>query len=449
MASNYKTITEIPGWFNRLTDDGVPDSVATLYKSVPYLFRATQLRCDTLASVPIKIYNGEEETEWPYPTSLTELIWKWEASLLLGGAAYGEIIRNASAYQKDVLYRNPFDMVVKYDNGVLEIKQNSSGAVWHNDLKVGTYEMFYLTEFDPTQDLLPGIGAGKAANVDIKLLYALAKFPEMFFEGGAMPVTLLGIDSTDKGEISRIENWFRQSATAIKNAFRVLGIRAGSITPTTLTPPLKDLVLPELNDIAKHNICVAFGIPKTLLDSEAANYATAQEDRKSFYEDTVMPRATKFKAALEEQLLEREGLTIKFNFGELELFQDDEEQRSNLLRQFVLAGLPVELALEMAGYELTDEQIAKLEKKQAEREARTDADTTPEDQVRDQLRDELSRWMRMAEKRVKEGREIRDFETDIIPAGLHGAISGALESVKAVEDVKRIFDGAIAWEGYP
>lgn len=449
MASNYKTITEIPGWFNRLTDDGVPDNVATLYKSVPYLFRVIQLRCDTLASVPIKIYNGEEETEWPYPTSITELIWKWEASLLLAGAAYGEVLRNNSGYQKDVLYRNPYDMTVKYDSGVLEIKQNSSGAVWHNDLKAGAYEMFYLTEFDPTQDLLPGIGAAKAANVDVKLLYALAKFPEMYFEGGAMPVTLLGIDSTDKGEISRIENWFKQSATAIKNAFRVLGVRAGSISPTTLTPPLKDLVLPELNDIAKHNIAVAFGVKQTLLDSEAANYATAQEDRKSFYEDTVMPRAAKFKAALEEQLLKREGLTIKFAFNELELFQDDEEQRSKLLRQFVLAGLPIELALDMAGYELTDEQIVKLEEKQAEREIKPDTERTPEDQVRDQLRDELTRWMRMAEKRVKEGKALREFESDIIPAGLHGAISGALESVKVVEDVKRIFDGVIAWEGYP
>jgi len=443
MASNYKTITETPGWFNRLTDDGVPDNVANLYKAVPYLFRVVQLRCDTLSSVPVKIYNGEEETEWPYPTSITELLWKWEASLLLAGAAYGEILRNNSGYQKDVMYRNPFDMAVKYDKGVLEIKQNSSGAVWRNDLKASDYEMFYLAEFDPSQDLLPGVGAAKAANVDVKLLYALAKFPEMYFEGGAMPVTLLGIDSTDKGEISRIENWFKQSATAIKNAFRVLGVRAGAISPTTLTPPLKDLVLPELNDIARDNIAVAFGVKQTLLDSEAANYATAQEDRKSFYEDTIMPRAAKFKAALEEQLLNKEGLRLEFAFNELELFQDDEGQRAGLLNQLVEAGLPVALALEMAGYELTEEQAAVLLEKQVEDRQRRD------DEPESDLDVELGRWMRFAEKRVKEGKSLREFESDIIPAGLHGAISGALESVKAVEDVRRIFESAIAWEGYP
>ena len=448
MASTYKTITETPGWFNRLTDDGVPDSAATLYKSVPYLFRVIQLRCDTLASVPVKIYNGEEEAEWPYPTPLSELLWKWEASSMLAGAAYGEILRNDSGYQKDVVYRNPHDMQVAYNKGVLEIKQNSSGAMWRNDLSTGDYEIFYLAEYDPAQDVLPGVGAAKAANVDIKLLYALAKFPEMFFEGGAMPVTLLGIDSTDKGEITRIEGWFKQSATAIKNAFRVLGVRAGAISPTTLTPPLKDMILPELNDIAKHNIAVAFGVKQTLLDSEAANYATALEDRKSFYSDTIQPTANKIKAAIDRQILNREGMTIEFDFGEIELFQEDENQRAELLKQLVLSGLPLSLALDMAGYDLTDEQLDVLNDAQAESEAREVVERQPRD-TESALREELSRWMRMAENRVSAGKSIREFESDIIPTSLHGAISGALEGVKTVEEVRRLFTNVIAWEGYP
>jgi hypothetical protein len=55
----------------------------------------------------------------------------------------------------------------------------------------------------------------------------------------------------------------------------------------------------------------------------------------------------------------------------------------------------------------------------------------------------------MAEKRVKEGKSIREFETDIIPSSLHGAITGALENVKTVDDVRHIFNGVIAWQGYP
>jgi len=440
MADSVKTITNVPGWVEMLTSDGVPDNVATLYKRVPILFRAIQLRCDALSSVPVAIMKGEEnEVAWPYPTKLGDLLWRWEASCLLSGAAFGELVTNKSGFRKDVRYRNPFDMSVKYTNGILEFKQNSGGAMWQNDLRAGTYEMFYLAEYDPSQDILPGIGAAAASKVDAKLLYAISKFPEMYFEGGAMPVTLLGIDSTDKNEIERVQNWFRRAATAIKNAFRVVGIRAGSITATTLTPPLKDLTFPELNEIAKDNITMAFGIKQTLLDSEAANYATAQEDRLSFYEDTIKPRARIFADALNTQLLERDGMRLEFRFEEMDIFQEDEGDRADLLNKLTLAGMPIELALELAGYKLTDEQAAMLV-------AREDA---PGPELVDEREIELRRWQRMAEKRIKDGKGIREFESSIIEPSLHGAISGALETAKSVEDVKHLFDSVIAWKDYP
>jgi HK97 family phage portal protein len=446
MTANYKVITETPGWLNRLIGDGVPDSNAALYQKVPYLFRAVQVRCDTLSSVPMKLYSlddDEEQSEqaWPFPTGLTELLWKWEAGALLSGAAYGEIISNNSGYQKDVAYRNPFDMTVEYKDGVITIKQNTTGAQWHNNIFTGEYEMVYFAEYDPSQDILPGVSPGKASNMDAKLLYALAKFPEMYFEGGAMPVTLLGIDSTDKNEIKRVETWFQKSATAIKNAFRVLGIRAGSITPTTLTPPLKDLAMPELNEEAKHNIAVAFGIPMTMLDTQSANYATAVEERKSYYQDTIQPRARKYESVLNTQLLEREGLRLEFAFNELELFQEDENMRADLLVKLVQSGLPTKLALDIAGYDLSDEQAVLLEDHREEQ--------MQDEQELSPLDEELGRWMRFAQKRISEGRELREFESAIIPAGLHGAISGALESAKTVEDVKGVFDSALAWRGYP
>jgi hypothetical protein len=302
--------------------------------------------------------------------------------------------------------------------------------------------MFYLAEYDPSQDVLPGVGAAIASKIDAKLLYAISKFPEMYFEGGAMPVTLLGIDSNDRNEIERIQNWFKRSATAVKNAFRVLGVRAGSINPVTLTPPLKDLSFPELNEIAKDNITMAFGIKQTLLDSEAANYATAQEDRLSFYEETIKPRARLFEDALNTQVLAREGLRLEFKFEELDIFQEDENARADLLNKLVNAGLPVEVALELAGYELSDEQAAMLNTHQGQLDERRDSGVEPQDE-------ELRKWQKFAEKRVKEGKPIREFETSLIEPSLHGAISGALEGVKTVDDVRHLFDSVIAWRGYP
>ena len=62
---------------------------------------------------------------------------------------------------------------------------------------------------------------------------------------------------------------------------------------------------------------------------------------------------------------------------------------------------------------------------------------------------ELRKWQSMAEKRVKEGKALREFESSIIEPSLHGAISGALEGVKSVDEIKRIFDSVIEWRVYP
>lgn len=449
MADRYKTITEIPGWLNRLTDDGVPDNIATLYASVPILYRVVKLRCDLLSAVPIKLVQGEDkEIQWPYPTRLQELIWKWEASMLLTGAAYGEIIKNRSGYQKDIVYRNPLDMSVRYKgSGVVEFTQQSTGAKWNNDLSAGTYEMLYFAEYDPAQDLLPGVGAGKVAQVNAKLLHALSKFPEMYFEGGAMPVTMLGIETTDKGEVERVAEWFRKSATMIKNAFRVLGVRAKAIDVKTLTPPMKEMAFEELTKIAKDNISLSFGIPKTMLDSEAANYATAKEDRLSVYEDTIKPRTVIYKSGLEQQLLSKERIEVNFDFDEMAIFQEDEQDRASVAQMYYSVVGDKLLALELAGKELTDEQKLMIVKQQEQKDEPGKNNDKQDD--KDPLDEELKRWQRMAEKRVKEGKTIRAFETDIIPASLHGAISGALESVKSVDEVKRIFAGVIEWQGYP
>ena len=450
MATHYKAITNIPGWLSDYTASGLPSSTAALYATSPLQFRAIQLRADSLSAVPRKLLKGEKEVEWPYPTELETLIWKAEASLLLTGAAFWEPLANKSGYVKDVHYRNPFDMTVTYADDTLLFKQETSKAEWTNNLRTGNYEMIYFADFDPSQDLLPGIGAAEVAKADTRLLAALSMFPEKYFEGGAMPVTLLGIDSSDPGEIKRVESWFQRSATAIKNAFRVLGIRAGSITAQTLTPPLDQLAMPDIYAQAKKNVAVAFGIPESMLDTTASNYATAKEARLSFYEDMIKPRARKFENIINQQLLARSGMTIQFDFEAMPLFQEDEQARAVRLRDLTAAKIPLIPAMTIAGY--TPDQVLLVEQAKAdepEPKPVIQPAVQPMQQPENDMPDELRRWQRMAEKRVRSGKPARDFESDIIPAALNGAIAGQLEGAATIEDVKRVFGNAIEWSVYP
>lgn len=444
-GKSFKAITTIPGWYDTYTTDKMPKTTDLLYHVVPVAYRALQIRCDSLAGVPVKITRPNEEVvEWPFIQELNRLIWLWEASMLQKGACFGEMIPTAGGAVYDVEYRNPFDMEVDYQDGIIEFRQSSYGATWTNNLKTGELEMFYLNEYDPMQDILPGVGAAEAALSDIRLLFALSKFPENYFEGGAMPVTLLGVDTNDPNEIERTEKFFKRQTTKLVNAFRILAIRAGAIDPKQLTPPLKDLAMPELQEMAKKNVGLAFGIPLTLLDSQAANYATKQEDRLSFYEEVIKPRARMFESAINKQLLKPFDLKIYFAFEEMAIFQEDEADRATVLEKLINAGMPLRLAVDIAGYKLREDEYALLEDlDRGKQEARE------QDQEKSEIQEELRKWQRMAEKRFKDGKPFRDFKTDIIPEALSGAINGALMEAGSVQDIKAIFAASRPWEDYP
>ena len=193
-----------------------------------------------------------------------------------------------------------------------------------------------------------------------------------------MPVTILGVETTDKGEVDRIVQWFKARATKLKNSANVLGVRTkdgkSTISVQTLTPPLKELAFPELYAIAQTNITVGWGIPKTLLFDEAANYAVKHDARLSFYEETIMNRAPIYEDWLTTQLLDRLGLKLHFDFDGMKIFQEDEEKKSKVAINYYQITQDKALAFDLSGKKLTDEQLAKLNAKQEEEQ--TQPDTT-------------------------------------------------------------------------
>ena len=71
-------------------------------------------------------------------------------------------------------------------------------------------------------------------------------------------------------------------------------------------------------------------------------------------------------------------------------------------------------------------------------------------QGRNDFRADLLQWQRKITKRAKADRPIGHvtFESDTIPGALRAAIEGALSEVKAITDIRGVFDDALTWEPY-
>ena len=453
--NGYKAISSVPGWSEDLA--GASDKINTTpqaYALVPIIYRAMRLRCDALSSVPVVIRRGGDEIDWPFPTvDKTELIWKTEAALLLNGAAYWLKVGKGKRVLS-LQWLNPLTMTVAYANGVTTFHQQI--GTWSQDYSAD--EIVYIKEFNPTDDVGPGVSAAAVALNDAGLMRYMSRFASAFFEGGAMPVVLLGIEGNPQdSEMKKVESFFKRAATSIRNAWRVLGVRAGMIHPSILTPAIKDLVIPELNDQARRAIAAAFGIPQTMLE-DAANFATADAHEKQFWRGNVQPRGMLISGAANRQLWQAAGMEMVFNFEALDVFQTEESERAASLNAFLdyLTKCPTfEIAKEAAanfGYELTDELLAAIKKWFAEKEKKAEeiqqGAATPPDNDNAQEDDaqtiaELRAWRRKAARQMKAGKRPGGFDSEYIPASLSGAIEGQLEEAKTRDAVDQIFADAI------
>ena len=451
-----KAIVTIPGWAERynegLSSTDKISSTERAYALVPLIFRAVRLRCNALTKVPFHFYNaGGDEVDSPIPQNINEMIWNTEAALLLCGAGYW-LKRDTSKFRLKkygVQFLNPLTMKVKQSDTVRNVDTDLPALEFTQEYK-GMAKVFpedsivYFRDYNPADDIGPGISATQVALTNAALLHYLELFAGTFFENGAMPVTLLGISGlVDKDERERVEGFFKRAISGIRNAFKVQAINSDSISATTLTQPLKDLVIPELHIQARKNVALAFDIPVTLLDDDA-NYATASEHRKSFWEDTIQPRANKLQAALNQQLFKPHfGLEFSFAFDEMEMFQADEERRSSSYYTYVNAGMKPSIAAQILGIDLPEG----MEYRDLDKAENITNMLIDESDNRDVV-EEMKAWMRFELRRLGKNSK-REFKPKLIPSAMHAAICGQLEGVKTESEIRSIFRSASAWRAYP
>ena len=447
-----KSVTQIPYWFSELmgSTDKVTDT-ATAYTYVPLIFRAVTLIANSVASVPVKFYKANTkkdiETEWMFREGFNNLIWKATASMCLTGSAFWERVQNDYGKPQNVYYRNPYSITVEYkpqQQAILFTQNvtgtNLTGTQWVNFPEANRYQMVYFADFDPANDVTNGVGNAEVALTNAALLRYMDRFAAKFFEGGAMPVTFLGMDvSTPDTEVKRVERIMKNMISSISNAFNVVGIRAGAITTQQLTPPIKDLAMTELYQQALSNIALAFGIPKTMLQ-DAANYATAKEHRLSFYEETIIPKANRLRDTINTQLLADVAARLDLDFSSLSIFQKDEKDRAEVFKMYIDGGLELLNAAELAGIELTDEQLLRQQAEKKEEPKQIEQPEQDDKQDDDPMQEDLKRWQRKATKRLKDGKGAScDFESDNIPAWMIADIKAELADSNTVDEVVDVF----------
>ena len=357
------------GWTIHSGDGAVKDSYFGL---VPILFRAVNQRARAIANMPFALVtdNGADydtSSDWhnkvgflPNPADLLYFI---EASMCVAGRAYFMRRNNIAGYSKQPRYLLPESVTFNADKlPAIVFTRYVDGAK-----KIFTdKDILYFWSKDPKVEIGPATNfpASVAAHA-CGVLYNVDEFAQAFFERGAIKSMLLTVQGNPPpGEKEKLEAWWKRVMTGMKNAFAAKVINADTVKPVVVGEGMKELENVTLTEEKRHDVALTFEIPYSILFSDAANRAVSEQDKRSWYDDSIVPECNFIAEKLNEQVFEPLGLRLKFLPETLDLFQEDEASRAQALAQLVpvLSDPVCEVALGILGYEIDKKEMAMLRK---------------------------------------------------------------------------------------
>ena len=454
-------LNSFPAWFEQLRKGGRITTPADAYMVSPLLYRATNLRADAVSSVPFRIYQGDVEQEWPFTQTPEQLFKEIERSLCLTGGAYLYKIYKGRRLTGFVPL-NPTTMNVALMTDKATLENPLLGASFIQSINGKSYgpwsisDVVYFREPSYFDDIGPGIGAAHVALNSAKLEHYLSRFASAFFEGGAQPVTIMNLpEAMDESEFQRFRTEMRASiGGGIINAFKMIFMRSPDIKIEQLTPPINSLQMPELYERVITSVGMAFGVPRTMLEASAANYATADSDRQSFWRETIIPRLSLYEAVLNEQVFAPLGWKFEFAPEALDVMQTDEAARAGSLLQLVQAGVPLRGAMMLLGYDMIDDALGTVidvtptpTALPIAEEVTPPADTGVDAEVATKRKAEWGLLAKKIERRIKAGKSaICTFESDVITADEVKSVMAHFTSATTVHEAHDVINAHKAYD---
>ena len=350
------------GWLEAMNRSGKLYSPADAYRLVPMLYRAVNLRADALSSVPFQLTRNDVQVEWPWQMNVPQLIKDTERSLLVFGAAYWlRVVKGRTL--TGFICLNPANTTWFFDQGKADIYDPYRGMIWSQTLNGRLYgpwtidDIVYFREPSFVEDVGPGLAPAAVALQHAQLSHYLTAFATAFFQGGAQPVTVMNLpEYTDTAEVERFSADINAKAGGgIMNAFKYLFLRSPDLKVTQITPNIDTMQMPELSERTITAMAATLGVPRTMLEASAANYATADSDRQSFWRETITPRLNMYESVINSQLLNPLKYQFRFDPETMDVFQTDEAARASSFLQYVQGGIPARSAAQLLGIDNLDE----------------------------------------------------------------------------------------------
>ena len=257
---------------------------------------------------------------------------KWTvASLELTGNAYWEKSRWNTTGRVGAFYPvRPHKMNIVPDP-TLGVNHFVFHSIEHGrpvTVELSYNDVAHFKYMSPIDDLY-GLGSMRPAERYALLDFYAETHQEMFFRRGAIPDAIINFENgLSKEQKEYLETKWRNKFEGVEKSHGFL-LATGKVGVQVLQPSAKDMDWRNLRDLNRDAILASFGVAPSVL-GVAIERSVAQENRKQFWENSVIPIAKYLEEELNCSVLPEfaDDLVIRFDFASIEAFIEDSLDRA-------------------------------------------------------------------------------------------------------------------------
>lgn len=329
MTIKAVNIDQLPdsAWKLLLGEHEGEGDVLRAYRRVAVVHRCAKVRAKSVQAMPLALYRGSKDiTEEPEGIlelqRIRGLLYLAELSLCIYARAHALKERGPLTGETRLRWIATPGITPKYDErlGLSGYTRRIGGR----EFTLKPDEVWSVWLQDPSKDVGPDIAPVAVALQAAGVLMNLDEFLKSFFARGAIKVTLMKVKSiSNENEKKKLEAWFSRVISGVANSFKSSAVSA-DVDFVTLGDSLKDTVNPDLSNQEIMSVLTAMEVPASLVLANAANYATASQDKMNFYTDCIIPEMNAIRDSLNEHYYSLRGLELVSLPERLDVFQEAE-----------------------------------------------------------------------------------------------------------------------------
>lgn len=349
--------------------EGIPlpepfDDLLRTYKLHPWVYACVFAICSRVAAVPLRILRetGKGREPWPdHPMAslmrsvnpymtMMELMEYTCMSAELTGNAYWALETLGGSEPAEIWPLEP---------GKMKVLQSREKFVDRYVYDVDGREITYLPEeivhfrYPSPISMHYGQGSVEAGKLPIAADLLSLAFNKNFFQNSARPDAMLMSKVPLRNEDRiRIRASWKKMHQGVQNSHK-LALLEGDMEYKEIVRSHRDMEFVQLRKMNREEILSVFGVPPIIVGLlEHANYSNAKEQKRLFWENTLIPKLTKLADIMTMRFAQITGLmnaVVLPDFSGVEALREDELQRSQTARNYVEIGVPINQVIDRLG----------------------------------------------------------------------------------------------------